>query len=253
LCKFPKPWYIQKFNFYSKRNFSVTFGPSGLSAQPWPISFSFQPAVPPPFPLGLGLSAGPAHPHSPTDRLLPPPALEPSAHDAAVGRPRVAPRSTPMTSTGRKIIASSILLQSPIKRRHFPSSIIGNRRLQSEAIEAPTTPAIEGARAPPPCLRPIKGCPALGEDSHTSNTTSLSPQRALAVVLPSRGSATGETPLHRLPSRGNPVIELACPPFLSPTPWSELSGTGAAGHRASVSSRARQWLPVHGGPGQRGS
>jgi hypothetical protein len=21
LCKFPKPWYIQKFNFYSKRNF----------------------------------------------------------------------------------------------------------------------------------------------------------------------------------------------------------------------------------------
>jgi hypothetical protein len=42
------------------------------------------------------------------------------------------------------------------RRRHFPYSINGNRRLQSGAIEAPSTPAIEGARPPPPRLRPMK-------------------------------------------------------------------------------------------------
>jgi hypothetical protein len=237
---------ILKIKFYSEKNFSVTFGP------PTARFLFFSAGHFSPFPLGLGLSAGPAHPHGPTGRFLPPPAPEPSAHDAAAGRPRAAPRSTPTTSTGRKIMTSSILLQPPIKWRHFPSSITGNRRLQSEAIDAPSTPAIEGARPPPPRLRPIKGCPALGEDSHTSNAPSLSPQRALVVALLSRGSAAGETPLHRLLSHGNPVIELACLPFLSLAPWSELSGTGVAAGRAPVSSRARQWLPVHGGPSRRG-
>jgi hypothetical protein len=59
-------------------------------------------------------------------------------------------------------------------------------------------------------------------------------------------------PFHRLPSRGNPAIGLAYLPFLSPAPRSELSGTGAAGGRAPVSSQARQWSLVHGGPGWRG-
>jgi hypothetical protein len=176
LCKFPKPWYIQKSNFIRKRIF-----PS-LSTHPafWPSRGHFFP-----FALGLGLSAGPAHPHGPTDRLLPPPAPEPSTHDDAVGRPHATPRSTPTTSTRRKITASSILLQSPIKWCHFPSSITGNRRLQHGAIEAPSTPAIEGARPPSPHLHPIKGCPALIEDSNTSNAPSLSPQCALAVTLSS--------------------------------------------------------------------
>jgi hypothetical protein len=60
----------------------------------------------PPFPLGLGHSADLAHPHGPTGRLLPP-APEPNAYDAT-SRPRAAPRLTPMTSTRRKIMASSI-------------------------------------------------------------------------------------------------------------------------------------------------
>jgi hypothetical protein len=81
---------------------------------------------------------------------------------------------------------------------------------------------------------------------------SLSPQRALAATLPSRGSTAGETPLHRLPNRGNPIVEPACQSFPSPAPWLELSGTGAAGGRFSVSSQAQQWPPVHGGPGRRG-
>jgi hypothetical protein len=44
-------------------------GPSGLSAQPWPIFFSFQPVIPlPPLSLlGHGLSAGPARPLGPVD------------------------------------------------------------------------------------------------------------------------------------------------------------------------------------------
>jgi hypothetical protein len=128
-------------------------------------------------------------------------------------------------------MAASLLLHSPIKRRHSLSSIPGNWRLQSGGIEASSTPAIEGTRPPPSCLCPIKGCPALGED-HTSNAPSLSPQRDLTAALPSRGSAAGETPLHRPPNRDNPVVELTCPSFPSITPWSELSGTGTAGGRA---------------------
>jgi hypothetical protein len=170
---------FKKSNVIRKRIFFVTFCPATAHF----LFFStgrFSPS-----PLGLGLSAGPAHPRGPTGHLLPPPAPEPSTQDAAVGRPRAAPRSTPTTSTGRKIMASSILLQSPIKRRHFSSLITGNRCLQSGAIAAPSTPAIEEARPPPPRLCPIRGCPALGDDSHTSNAPSFSPQCALTVTLPS--------------------------------------------------------------------
>jgi hypothetical protein len=148
-------------------------------------------------------------------------------------------------------MAAALLLHSPIKRRHFPTSIPGNRHLQSWSIEASSTPAIEGTRPPPSRLRPINGHPALGEDSHTSNAPPLSPQRAPTVTLSSRGFAAGETPLHHLPNCGNPIIELACPSFPSSALWSDLSGTGAAGGRALVSFRARQWPPIHGGPGRR--
>jgi hypothetical protein len=167
-------------------------------------------------PLGLGLSAGPAHPHSRTGRLLPAHTPEPSAQAATAGRPHAAPRSTPMTSTGRKIMAASLLLHSPIKRCHFPSSIPSNRHLQSGGIEASSTTAIEGTRPPPPHLRPIKGRPALGEDSHTSNAPPLSPQRALATALPSRGCTAGETPLHA--SRTMATPSLNSPAHLCPPP-----------------------------------
>jgi hypothetical protein len=235
LLQISKDLVYSKIKLLFGKEIFLTFGPISPTASR-PIRpfgpamahfFSFQPAIPPP--LGLSLSAGPAHPHGPTGRLLPPPAPEPSAQDAATGQPRAAPRSTPMTSTRRKIMAASILLHSPIKRCHSPSSITGNRRLQSRAIEALSTLAIEGARPPPPHLRPIKGRPALGEDSHTSNAPSLSPQHALTIALLSRGSTVSETPLHCLTSRDNPIIELACPSLPSPAPRSELSGTGAAG------------------------
>jgi hypothetical protein len=187
LLQISKDLVSSKIKLLFGKEIFLTFSPIGPAAS-WPFGpvaahfFLFNRAFSPPSPLGLGLSVGPAHPHGPTGRLLPPPAPEPSAEDATAGRPHAAPRSTSTTSTRRKIMAASILLHSPIKRRHSPSSITGNRRLQSGAIEAPSTQAIEGARPPLPHLHPIKGCPALGEDSHTSNAPSLSPQRALAVA-----------------------------------------------------------------------
>jgi hypothetical protein len=227
---------IFKNQILFRKEFFLTIGPTGPAAS-WPIRtfspaaalFFLQPAIPPPpSPLGLSLSAGPAHltaqpatffllPHRSQSHKAPPP--------AGLAPP---PRSTPTPPPEEKKTAASTPLHSPINRRHSSSSITGNWCLQSGAIEAPSTPAIEGARSPPPRLRPIKGRPTLGEDSYTSNTP-LSPQRALAVTLPSRSSTAGETPPHHLPSHGNPTIDLACPSFPSPAPLSKLSGTGAAG------------------------
>jgi hypothetical protein len=71
--------------------FGKEFSPS-LSAHPAfrPRLFFLPADFPYPPPLGLGLPAGPAHPHGPTGHLLPPPAPTPGAHGAADGRPRAA-------------------------------------------------------------------------------------------------------------------------------------------------------------------
>jgi hypothetical protein len=219
LVQISKAFVYSKIKFYLEKKF-LTFGPTGpaasqpiqtfgpaaalfsLSNRPSPRSLPTEPR-----PLGQ-----PSSPHGPTGHLLPPPAPEPNAQGAAAGRPRTAPTVDPNASTRREKMAASIPLHSPIDWRHSPSSITGNRRLQSGATEAPSTPAIEGARPPLPRLRPIKDHPALGEDSHTSNAPSLSPQHALAVALPSRSSATAATPS-----------------FPSPAPRSELSSIGGAG------------------------
>jgi hypothetical protein len=56
---------IFKIKFYSEKNFSPS-----LSARPafWPCLFFYWP-ISLPFPLGLGLPAGPAHLHGPTGHL----------------------------------------------------------------------------------------------------------------------------------------------------------------------------------------
>jgi hypothetical protein len=95
------------------------------------------------------------------------------------------PRSSLTTSTEGKITAASLLLHFPIKQHPPPSSIPGNRCLQSGGIEAPSTPAIEGTRPPPPHLHPIKHRPALGEEPHNFSAPSLSPHRALTATLSS--------------------------------------------------------------------
>jgi hypothetical protein len=58
------------------------------------------------------------------------------------------PWSALTTSTGGKITAASLLFHFPIKQHPSPSSIPGNRRLESRGIEAPSTPAIEGTHLP---------------------------------------------------------------------------------------------------------
>jgi hypothetical protein len=79
-------------------------GPSGLSAQPQHSFFPFQPAVPP-SPLGLDLSAGPAHltaqpatffllPHQSQTHKAPPPA-------GLTLPPRLTPTPPPEEKNGR--------------------------------------------------------------------------------------------------------------------------------------------------------
>jgi hypothetical protein len=68
-----------------------------------------------------------------------------------------------------------------------------------------------------------------------------------AVTAITEPDAIGEMPLHRLPTHGDPAVELTGPSFPSPFPWPELSSTVAARGRAPVSSRAWQWPLVHGG------
>jgi hypothetical protein len=110
LCKFPKPWYIQKSNFIQKRILPVTFGPPGLSAQ----SFFLPADFPSPPPLGLGLPVGPAHPHGPIGHLLPPPAPTSGAHGAVVDRPRAASTVAPTPPPEEKKMAASIPIISPL-------------------------------------------------------------------------------------------------------------------------------------------
>jgi hypothetical protein len=101
---------IFKNSIFNQKIFFSTFGPIGPAASR-PIQ-----------PFG---------PHGPVGRLLPPPTLEQSAQVTTIGRPRAAPMVGPTTTIGGKIIAASLLLHFPIKRRPSHSSIPGNRRLQS--------------------------------------------------------------------------------------------------------------------------
>jgi hypothetical protein len=116
--------------------FRKEFSPS-LSAHPaFRPSLFFLPAdFPSPQPLGLGLPAGPAHPHGPTGHLLPPPAPTPGAHSAATGRPRTASTVAPTPPPEEKKMTASIPIISPITRHHFPSLITGNRRLQRRPMK----------------------------------------------------------------------------------------------------------------------
>jgi hypothetical protein len=133
LVQISKALVYSKIKFYSEKNLPRHFRPT----RPFgPVFFFFfLPAdfLSPP-PLGLGLPAGPTHPHGPTGHLLPPPA-PPGTHGAAVGRPRAASTVAPTPPQEEKKIAASIPIISPITRRHFPSSITGNQRLQRRPLK----------------------------------------------------------------------------------------------------------------------
>jgi hypothetical protein len=157
LLKISKALVYSKIKFLFRKEFFLHFRPKQPSGQL--AHAAFRPSHDPPFfstgrsplsPLGLDLSAGPARPHGPAGRLLPPPAPKQCAQAPTTGRPHAAPWTALTTSARGKITAASLLLHSPIKRRHSPSSIPGNRRLQSRGFEAFSTPAIEGTWPPPP-------------------------------------------------------------------------------------------------------
>jgi hypothetical protein len=173
--------------------------------------FPFQPAVAPPLPTGPRPLGRPSSSHSPTGHLLPPPAPEPNAQGATTGRPRATPTVDPDALHQKKKTDASIPLHSPINQRHSPSSNTGNRHLQTGAIEAPSTPTIEGAQPPPPLLHPIKGHPPSVKTPTPPtllllalNAPSSSPFRAEALPPMRRLSTTSQaatTPSLNSPTR----------------------------------------------------
>jgi hypothetical protein len=94
------------------------------------------------------------------------------------------PRSATTTSTEGKKLPHHPSFISPLNGALSPLQCPDHRRLQTRSVQAPSTPATEATRPPPPRLRPIKGRPTLGEDPHTSNTPSLSPHYTHATAVP---------------------------------------------------------------------
>jgi hypothetical protein len=131
LVQISKALVYSKIKFYSEKNFPHHFWPIRPFGPATALSLFFPTSrFPSPPPLGLGLPADPAHPHGPIGHLLPPPAPMSGTHDAAAGRPRAASTVAPSPPPEEKKTAASIPIISPINRRHFPSSITGNRHLQ---------------------------------------------------------------------------------------------------------------------------
>jgi hypothetical protein len=129
LVQISKALVYSKIKFYSEKNFPVTYGPSGLSAQPRPI-FSFQPAVfLPPLPTGpwpLGQPSPPSRPNRPPSSSSRTGAKRARHRRPASRRPHGRPRRLHWKKKNGRINP----LHSPINRCHFPSSITSNRRLQ---------------------------------------------------------------------------------------------------------------------------
>jgi hypothetical protein len=143
-----------------EKNFFFTFSPIGPAAS-WPIRpfgpaaahfFLFSTGRSPPLPIGpqpLGRPSSPSRPSRPSSSSSQTGAVCASRHHRSASR---RPMDGPDYLRRRK---NNDCITPP----SFPSSIPGNRRLQSGGIEASSTPATEGTRPPPPHLRPIKGRP----------------------------------------------------------------------------------------------
>jgi hypothetical protein len=125
LVQISKALVYSKIKFYSEKNFPRHFWPSLL--------FFYRPMFPP-----LPHWASASRPAQPTARPNRPPSSS-SRTDAGGARRYRRPASRrlhgrPDASTGRKEMAASIPIISPITRHHFPSSITGNRRLQRRPL-----------------------------------------------------------------------------------------------------------------------
>jgi hypothetical protein len=126
--------------------------PSSLPAQPRPF-FSFPTGHSPPSPLGLGLSAGPAHPHGPTTLfflLTAPPERRLPACTAATTE---APRPPPSVQDP----PPSKIKPQPLPPPPLNQSFMAHKSPLTPPPVSPLMPAIIAARHPP--RAPIKGEP----------------------------------------------------------------------------------------------
>jgi hypothetical protein len=122
-----------KIKFYSENNFPRHFQP----IRPFgPVFLFFTGRFSLPFPLGLSLPAGPAHPHGPTGHLF---FFLPHRSQARTAPPPAGlvppPRSPPTPP--------------PEEKNGF-----------NPAIEAPSSWQLKALGPPPPHLRPIKADPS---------------------------------------------------------------------------------------------
>jgi hypothetical protein len=95
LVQISKAFVYSKIQNFIQKYFPSAFGPSGLSAQPWPILFFPTGQFSLPSPLGLGLPAGPARHHGPTGHWSSSSSRTEAKHGAAAGRPRAASTVAP--------------------------------------------------------------------------------------------------------------------------------------------------------------
>jgi hypothetical protein len=134
LVQISKALVYSKIKFYSEKNFSVTFGPSGLSAQPRPIFFLFNRPFFSPLPTGprpLGRPSPPSQPNWPPSfsscigtkraRCCRPASHRPHGQPRRLHRKKKRPHQSPFIP--------------PLISAISPSSITGNRRLQQGPLK----------------------------------------------------------------------------------------------------------------------
>jgi hypothetical protein len=234
LLQISKALVYSKIKFYSKRNFSVTFGPSSLSAQPRPTSIFFpQPTTFSPFPTGprpLGRPVGPVG-HAPvapcplvaslTGRLLQPRRLCPSPRPADWWAPPViphlrlcpssaAPPTPPATPHTAQLHTSGChpepLLAPPSLPLDFPLLTSPPSSMALKPLTPPLpSPATPPWRSPVPYKRAMRP-PAL------IATHPLSPELLRALLHPCDElkpppfTASGAPPLHHCPGTGEHLL-----------------------------------------------
>jgi hypothetical protein len=168
-----------KIKFYSEKNFPVTFGPSGLSAQPRPIFFLFNHPFPPPLPTGprpLGQPSPTSRPNRPPSSSSRTGAKRARSHRSASRRPHGRPRRLhrkkkkwPHQSPFIPQLISAISPSSKTDNRCLqlgPLKLLQRRPLKAPLVKTPTPPTLPllalnvpspspfRAEAPPPVRRP---------------------------------------------------------------------------------------------------
>jgi hypothetical protein len=202
LCKFPNPWYIQKFNFYSKRNFLQI---SAHPAQPRPR----RPATPrrPPAPrsahsaqaalayLPKGVFSSTLRTPTETPSLFhitamwgPPvssiPFPTPADHCRFSSSPPATPRRpAPPSDAARAVTRPAIISPPPLNPHLNLASVFNGVKAINAAVTPPGHPSLE---LPRPSLHLIPSLPSsFALATSSSRRRSLPPVRRLVATPPS--------------------------------------------------------------------